>query len=467
MKRLFSRLLPLMLGLGGLGTLGAVPLGAEDLRLSLDDSIRAAQDYSPALKAAQLNVDAAVEHESAVKVGLLPHIGLDGHYNYVAQIIPAITLPPQEASAFGISQLDFGFHNEYSIGISANWDIIGGVATWREWQVATEQRKAAEAQLEDAKEDLKLRVRLAYFQTQLAETQVRLYADALKLAQSQDHDLNLRFKAGSSSRIDWLTASNDELDQRASYRIAQVDLAGALRDLFALTGQYQDADVSIPVDGADSSALPAKVDQPTLSVRLDDTDALLAELAAAESAPFKPEDLARLQVLWAEVAAAQRQADVAFTGHLPTGTVGFRWSDDYPEPPLPQSVDQQTTSASFNLPLFSFGQVHDQVQQAKDSAEAQEQSADDAVNLTKTDWLKAHDRLAGLRSQRALQSQEAQQTRELSDMVYRSYKIGGSTFLEVQTTTLQSLQAGLALAETETQMLIELANLSALTEVDR
>ena len=251
MKRLSGRFLPLMLALGGLWTLGALPLGAENLRLSLDDSIQAAQAYSPELKAAQLNVDAAAAHESAVKVGLLPHIGLDGHYNYIAQIIPPINLPPQFAQSFGVSQLDFGFHNNYSIGISANWDIIGGIGTWRQWQVATQQRKAAEAQLEDAQQNLKLKVRLAYFQTQLDETQLRLYGDALKLAQSQAHDLNNRYQGGSSSKIDWLTASDDELGQREAYRMAQVALAGALRDLFALTGEHQDADVSIPVDGAD------------------------------------------------------------------------------------------------------------------------------------------------------------------------------------------------------------------------
>ncbi|HTB23677.1 MAG TPA: TolC family protein [bacterium] len=445
----------------------ALPAHAEMLRLSLDESIQAAEDYSPALKAARFDVDSAAAHESAVKVGLLPHIGLDGRYSYAAQVLPPITLPPSFASTFGINQLDFGFHNNYSVGVSANWDIIGGVSTWRQWQVATEARKAAEAQLDDAEQNLRLKVRLAYFQTRLDETQVRLYADALKLAQSQAHDLSLRLKAGTSSKIDWLTASNDELDRKASYRLAQVDLAGALRDLFALTGQHQAADVSIPVDGQDGRDLPAKVDEPTVSVRLDDTAALLAELEPAESAGFQPQNIAKLRALWAQVEEARRMTAAAWAGHLPSGTVGFRWSYDYPEPPLPQAVDQQTTSANFNLPLFSFGQVSDQVRSQQAQADAAAAQAGDAVTLTKTDWLKSHDRLSGLRAQRVLQVQEDKQTSELRQMVYRSYKIGGSTYLEVQSTTLESLQAGLALAQTETQMLIELANLSALTEADR
>lgn len=450
-----------------LGLALAAPAAAETLRLSLDDSVKAAFDSSQALKAAAFDVDAATAAESSARAGLLPHIQADGRYSYTAQILPAINLPPAMASAFGISSLDFGFHNAYSFGLSANWDIFSAVSLWRQWQQSTEQRRASEAALADAKDTLKLKVRLAYFQTQLNETQVRLYSEALRLAQSQAHDLDLRLKAGSSSRIDWLTASNDELDRRASYRLSQVDLAAALRDLFALTGQHEDADVSIPSDDAAGQTLPAHVDQPTLLVQLDNTATLLSKLASAEGAEFKPQQLARLRRLRAQVDAARRAAQLAFAGHLPMGTVGFRWSDDYPEAPVAQSVDQQTTSANISLPLFSFGAVQGRVDQQDRLADAAEQSAGDATTQARRDWLKGRDRLAGLRTQRDLQVQQSQQTTQLQDMVYKSYKIGGSTFLEVQTTSLQSLQAGLALAETETQMLIELANLSALTEGER
>jgi outer membrane protein TolC len=459
MKRFLNLLLLLSLALPA--------AAAESLRLSLDDSVKAAMDYSQSLKAAEYDVEAAKAGESSAKTALLPRIDLDGRYAYTANIIPPANLPPAFAADFGTSQLDFGFHNAYSIGLAANWDIIGGIATWRQAQVAEAQRRAMEAQLADERQSLRLKVRLAYFQTQLAETQVRLYSDSLKLAQSQAHDLDLRLKAGSSSKIDWYTASNDELDRRAAYRLAQVSLAGTLRDLFALTGEHQDADMSIPTDDAVAQALPGNVDQPTLSVNLDDTSSLFTELASAESAEFKPQDLAKLQALWAAVEAARRAADLAFAGHLPSGTLGFRESEDYPEAPINKAVNQQTTSANFNLPLFSFGTVAQHVKQEDDLAYSAQERAEDATNLTRTDWAKSHDRLSGLRTQRDLQLQESKQTADLQDMVYKSYKIGGSTFLEVQSTSLQSLQAGLSLAETETQMLIELANLSALTEGDR
>lgn len=63
--------------------------------------------------------------------------------------------------------------------------------------------------------------------------------------------------------------------------------------------------------------------------------------------------------------------------------------------------------------------------------------------------------------------QRSDQAEDLQQLVYKAYKIGGANYLEVQSSGLRALQAGLDLAVSETQMLIELANLSALTEADR
>ncbi len=457
----------LLTGLGLAALLSGGPLGAEELRLSLDSCVRSAMETSPRLKAAAYDLAAARAAESGGKAALLPTLSLTGYYDYLANVLPPINLPPQMAASFGTSSLDFGFHNMWSLGVSANWDIFGMFRNWRQVQAEARARAAAREAYVDARQNLLLGVRLAYFRTQLAATQVRLYVQALKLAQSQLHDLDERLKAGTSSRIDWLTASNDELDQRAGLRMAQVTLAGALRDLFALTGQDEGADLSLPVDAQDAGDLPARVAAATVAVGLDATPDLLSELAPAARAPFRPQDLARLRALDEQVAEARAQVEVAFAGHMPTGTVGFLASEEYPEQPLPQQVFQQTTSFQGSLPLFAFGRVHDQVLQARAAADSRAQAAADALIQARTDWLESRDRLEGLSDQRALQDREAAQARALREAVYRSYKIGGSTFLQVQTTTLEELQAGLALAQTETNMLIELANLAALTANDR
>jgi outer membrane protein TolC len=383
-----------------------------------------------------------------------------------------MSLPPalggMMSSVSGLGSLSY--YDTYSVGLSANWDILGGIGLWKRWQQASATSRAAKAQFDQARSDLKLNVRLAYFQTQLAATQVRLYAEALRLAQSQAHDLDLRLKAGTSSRIDWLTASNDELARRASYRMAQASLAGALRDLFALTGGHEDVDVAIPEAAVLGAVRPANVDAPTVAVRLDDIDSLYGALADAEKRPFKAEDVDRLRVLAAQVESARRAAQAAWAGHLPGGSLGLDWERehiDLEDLPVTASMSEVGASAKLNVPIFSFGQVQYGYDAADSQAKASAQRAADAEVLSRAQWQKGHDRLAALRVQRELQTRSVEQADKLHDMVYQSYKIGGSTFLEVQSTTLQALQAGLDLAETETQMLIELANLSALTGGER
>ena len=210
-----------------------------------------------------------------------------------------------------------------------------------------------------------------------------------------------------------------------------------------------------------------KVAQPSLAVAMEPSAGLLAALAGYEKAPFKPLDLPQLRMMQAQVEAAQRQAQAMWDGHLPTGTVGFRLSEDYPNLFFPTAVTQKTSSANVSLPLYNFGgtQAKADAQQANADAQAQLMGAAD-TNLER-DYQSARDRLAALKDQRDLQTLAAQQAQQLRDLVYQSYKVGGSTFLEVQSSSLKSLQANLALAITETQMLIELADLAALTDSTR
>ena len=79
------------------------------------------------------------------------------------------------------------------------------------------------------------------------------------------------------------------------------------------------------------------------------------------------------------------------------------------------------------------------------------------------DFLKSKDRLASLSAQRALQQEQVQQAAALAELVFKAYRIGGTSYLEVQSASLRTLEAGTALAGTETQMLIELAALDALS----
>lgn len=440
--------------------LGATLPAAPAVNLALGQSVAKAQEASAALKAARFEAEAAEAKVRAARAVMLPRISLDGSYRWVKEI-PSIKLSPQAPAA------QFGDHHNYSVGLGAQWDLFGSLGSWRQLQSL---QALAEAKREEAafqERALVLRTRLSYFQVQLAASKLRLLAQSLGLAQSQDSDLQLRLKAGTSSRIDALSASNEELDRRAQYRLAQAELAGAVRELFALSGEGEGADLALPVPDLQGQSLPARVDAPSLVLSLDDPQALLAALQGAGEAELKAEGHPRLRSLAAMAESARRQADAAFARHWPAGSVGAKQSLDYPNGPVLEQVNQTQVTAGISIPLFSFGAVSAQVDEGVALAKAAEQRRQGAATDLGRDWAKSRDRLAALQAQLPLLEQRSAQAESLQDLVYKAYKIGGANFLEVQSTGLRALQAALELALTKTQMLIELATLSALTDAGR
>jgi outer membrane protein TolC len=438
-----------------LAALAAASAGAQTLTLTLADSEKAALDSSHELRAARSEVEAAQAHADSLKTALYPRLSLDGHWGNISHV--------PEAEFFG-KEIPMSDYYNYSYGATASWDLLSLGAAYPNWQAAQAQVESRRQALDQAGQQMRLQVRLAYFQTQLAATQQRLYADALKLAQSTDDDLSLRLKAGTSSRIDALSASNDELERRSAYRISQAELARGLRALFALTGGDQGADLTLPVDDAVGQSLPAKVADPSVVVKLDDSSSLLAALSSAEKAQFDPQARPQWLQMQAMVDLAHRQVDAAWAGHLPLGSVSYRFSHDYPDGMNFVDVNQQTLGANVSVPVYAFGQVSRHVDEQKGLEAAADERRDQVATDLSTAYLSARDRLAGLKDQRDLQTQAAHQSDELQQLVYRSYKVGGSTYLEVQTSSLGALEAKLALAITEAQMQIELANLAALTD---
>jgi outer membrane protein TolC len=429
---------------------------AAQLDLQLDQSVKLTLQGSHMLKAAQKEAEAARIQVQSARAVMLPRLSAEAGYHWVAEI-PSIKLSPNAPPA------QFGDHNNYSLGLQASWDLFGSLSSWRQLQTLQATAEAKDADAAYQAQGLKLRARLAYFQTQLAATKASLLAQSLVLAQSQAADLQLRLKAGTSSKIDALSASNEELNRRAQYRLAQADLAEALRELFSLSGEGAGADLSLPVPDAQGQSLPAQTGQPSLVVALDPSPKLFSALGAAGA---KPLNLAhpRLRELQALVDVARRQADAAFADHWPKGSISYKESLDYPNGPVLEQVTQGTFSAGLSLPLYSFGAVSKHVDQQVALADAASERQASAGNDIRRDFEKSRDRLAALQAQRPLLEQRQEQAQALQELVYKAYKIGGSTYLEVQDSGLKALQAGLDLAVSDTQTLIELANLAALTD---
>lgn len=419
---------------------------------SVEDS---ALQASRQLKALQAEAEAAGHKVEAVRGSLFPRLSADANYRWQADV-PEVKLSPAAPA------VKLGDNHNWSLGLVANWDVFGSGNLFKQLAGAHALQAAKEAELANQTATLRLKARLGYFQTQLAAERVRLLSNALILAQSQADDLALRVKAGSSSRIDALAAANEELARRSHLRAARTDLSAALRDLYALTGLGAGSDPSLPsVDMGET--LPAKIEAASLVIKLDPQADSLQALSKAAATSFDPEKSSRLRQLSGLRDAARAQAEAAFTGHYPRLNLAAKVSQDYPNGFLPETTTQETLSANASLPLFSFGAVSGQVAEAEALAQAALQREQAQRTDLERDFLKSKDRLASLSAQRALQQEQVQQTGALADLVFKAYKIGGASYLEVQSASLRALEAGTALAATETQLLIELATLDALS----
>jgi outer membrane protein TolC len=428
---------------------------AEPFELQLAKAEAAALEASNLIHAARSELRAADEKGDQGFSLLWPRLSLDASDRY-STVVPELSLAPNQPKK------KFGDHNVYSVGVGALWTIWDSGNAYNLYRGAAALREGKQAELEARQREIRLRARLSYFQTQLMAERARLLADSLKLSQSQAKDIELRLKAGASSRIDALASQNDVLVRRGQYRAARADLALALRDLFALTGLGAEMDPSVP-EAAGLDSAPADTEAATLTLRAQSLESSLAELSPAENAPLNPE-LPQTRALKAAATAARRQGDAYQSGHWPRIQVSARSSYDYPNGPVLETIQQNSFAVSGTWPIFSFGQVSSQAAEQEALASAAESRALAVSADLRRDWLKSKDRLKALKDQKVLDEQSVAATGSLYKLVYSAYQNGSSSFLEVQSAELKAFESKVRLASTETQMLIELAMLSSLSE---
>lgn len=441
------------LALAGAPVAAAAAPAPTVLALSLADVERAALAASPAVKAADEDLAAAAAGASGSFGALWPKLSLEGSYRYVGEI-PSLAIIPK-APPF-----PFGTHDNYSVGPQVAWNL-DALGTYESWKSAAAARQARREALTAQRAGVRLEARSLYLGAWLASEQVRLLGGSLALSVSQAGDIHLRQGAGASSRADDLLATNEALNRRMQFRQARADLAGALRDLFALTGLGGGADPALPLP--DGMAAPADAAPPTLTVRLDPVTDLLAALGPASASPYNP-DPARVRALAASAEAARRLATGLSAGHWPRLSVAAKRSVDYPNGPLPEQVWQNTVTVAASFPLFSFGQVSGSVATQAATARAAERRTDQARVDAERDWRKALDQIAALTEARPLNAQVVASATEVARLTFLSYEAGSASYLEVQSANLGALSAGVAAARTDVTLLLELAMAASLNE---
>jgi outer membrane protein TolC len=442
-----------MLLAGSISIAGA----ADILNISLADSEKSTLANSPQLKSLVYEQSSAEFRAGELKTQYYPRLSLAGTYRYVSEIQTVVTPFP----ALGALQL--GEHENYSVGPQIDWTAWDSGARSNMYKSASMAAEAMKLQAKAAESRILLSARTAYFRVALAGEQVTLYADSLKLANSQYNDIKINVHAGTRSLADELSAHQQVLARLKQLRQARADMASALRDLAAITGQDYPGNISAPLDSRSSGPYPELVSKATSIVKLESIDSLLER--------FEPYAKAKLNENHPGIKAYSKSAEAA--GFAKSGAESDNWpklqllartSLDYPNGNQPDSYSQNTLGATLNWTWFDSGLA------GKRAAE-QESVSNSALELAKQaksdyarDWNKMMDQLANLEEQRNINDIAVSETTRLQEIIYKSYKAGSATYLQVEDADFKSLEAKIDSALTKVQILQSLAVMASLSE---
>ncbi len=427
------------------------------LSLELGDCETNAKNSSPQLKSLVYEQSAAEMRAQELKTQYYPTLSFDGSYKYLSEI-QEVVVPIR-----GFGSLQLGEHDNYSVGPTLAWTALDFGARSGSYRSAFAAAEAKKLQAQAAESRLLLDARSAYFRVALAGEQVTLYADSLKLANAQYNDIKINVHAGTRSLLDELSAHQEVLTRMKQLRQARADMASALRDLAAITGQDYACDVSAPLDARAAGTLPDSVSGPTSIVKLESIDSLLDK--------FEPYAKTRLNDNHPGIKTYSKSEESAIfakrgieADKWPKVQLSARSSLEYPNGNQAVDYNQNALGVTLNWTLFESGLTNkraaEQESESRSAGELEKQARTDYSR----DWNKTTDQLLNLEEQRKINDISVSESAQLADITYKSYNAGSATYLEVEDANFKSLEAKIDSATTKVQILLNLATLASLSE---
>jgi len=445
----------LWLGFFLIGPVSALAKGTPAyLTLSLSELTRTAMQNSPKLEAARLSWKSAEAEANSMGAAEFPRLGLNGNYFYQTYVPDLSIVPNAPAAAFGES-------NNWSVWATLNWNLWDFRSQHNMANSATAVFQSQELLYHATERQVKLAVRLAYFQAQINLEQVRLLGESLQVAQAQYADIVHQAKFGTASRMDRLSSHQEVLSYEREFRQAQANHAQALRDLFDLVGQKEPVNFNAPLDQRMEEVLPEGIAQPTVWLSMDPVKNSQTNLQKEAAVP--PADTDPQLQTYAYLADSARFSAAAVQSELlPKVTLSAQAGYENPDGPILQTEQQNIVSLSLSMPIFDWGQIVSDSEAKEKQAEVYQKNWSQAKADLWRDWNKGGDALRSLRFQQKINDTAVSETQELARLTYKAYRAGTVRFLEVQTANFQSLNAKVLAVSNDVQMLMQLSVLSSL-----
>jgi outer membrane protein TolC len=422
--------------------------------LALSDLIQTAFKNSPKLQSSKLAYESARSEAGSMGAAEFPRLGLSGNYFYQTYV-PELSIVPHSPEE------PFGEANNWAVWATLNWNLWDFRSQHNLANSATAASQSQEQQYLAAQRQLRLAVRLSYFQAKIDLEQVHLLGDSLKVAQAQYADIVHQARFGTASRLDSLSSHQDVLGYQRQFIQAQSNLAQSLRDLFDLAGMKEPADLTRPLDSHMEGQLPEGVEAPTVWLSTDPVRDLRETLEKEAQVP--PDDSLPQLKTYAYLADSSRfAADAVGSGLLPKLTLSAQAGYENPDGPILETIQQNIVSVSLTMPLFDWGAIVKDSDSKRQESESYLANLDQAKSDLWRDWNKAGDSLRSLEYQQGLNETAVSETQELAGLTYGAYKAGTVRYLEVQTANFQALDAKIQSASNDVEILMQLSVLSSL-----
>lgn len=420
---------------------------SSELSLTLNQAEQRTLDSSDTLKAVKADLEFSEHQREAQFQSLLPKLSLTGNFQY-NNYIPQISLVRSGPS------IPFGTHDTYSVGPTLTYTLWDGFSSKDSYHSANLLAEAKKEDQKNTNRQLLLSIRSSYVLVQLELEELKLIHGSLHLAQAQNRDVGLRYRAGSASKLDLVNSERSVLSYEIQFQQRQADLAIALKDLLSLLGDHETRDLSHPG--------PPNVPNVSYVVNLEPLAILLAKEKQNVQLHIDanhPRILSqKLQSESFDLSAKGISAKAGPTVQLAAGVQYTR-----PSMPNPPSFWQESVGVTVSLPLFLGDTSRAATAAARSQAEALRHRAEQTRIDIEKDFAKTQELLASLYDQQKLAYKDVKQSEEAAKLNYISYKSGKINYVDVQNANNQSLQSKVVATRIDAQILNQIALLKSLS----
>ena len=322
--------------------------------LSLDEAIKLGLGRGEDITVAQAGVRSAEGSETIARSGMLPQVSasavyvktIKSQYSSLSSV-SADTSAAAKAIGAIFSNLPFGKENQWTLGLTASETIFAGGRITAGQDAAEARKRSADIDLTAAEAQVALNVTQSYYDAVLADTLVKISADALKQAGEVYRQTDLAFKVGEKAEFDALRAKvardnmvpvllQSENDRDAAYYKLKQLLSIAIDDSVILTTPVNDSVSRFAMKSDTSSEQRASVRQAAEAINISDAQVRIAE-----------------SMRWPLISVSSTYSPVAYPNNL------FPNFNDW--------YTNWTASVSLSIPIYTGGNISGNVDVARAS----------------------------------------------------------------------------------------------------